>query len=221
MSNSRNLIIMGAGGHAAVVIDAAIASGWNVIGFLDDEADMSDTPRTYDLLPRAPRLGNIDDVPSVIGTQSEPVAVHAAIGDPQLRRRWLDLAAPHVAPPIIHPSAVVSPSAQLAEGAFIAPRAVVNARASLGRGVIINTTAVVEHDCTIADFAHLAPAATLGGSVIVGENTLVGINASVKPGITIGRNVTVAAAAAVVSDIPHETTVAGVPARPLPAPSTT
>ena len=96
---------------------------------------------------------------------------------------------------------------------MVAPRAVVNAGASVGRHCIINTGAIIEHDCVIGSFSHVSPAAALAGRVTVGEETQIGIGASVKNGLAICQRCTVGAGAVVVKSIDEEGVYAGVPAR--------
>ena len=96
---------------------------------------------------------------------------------------------------------------------FIGPRAVVNARANVAGGVIVNTAAVIEHDCHIGQFAHVAPGAVVAGGSHVGRSTLVGCNATVINGLRIGDYVTLAAGAVAVADIPDGVKALGVPAR--------
>ena len=49
----------------------------------------------------------------------------------------------------------------------------------------------------------------------IGNDVWIGGNVTILPGITIGNNVVVAAGAVVTKDIPDNTLVAGVPARPI------
>lgn len=53
------------------------------------------------------------------------------------------------------------------------------------------------------------------GRVVIGDNCHIGMNAVIMPGVTIGRNCIVGACAVVTHDIPDNTVVAGVPARPI------
>jgi sugar O-acyltransferase (sialic acid O-acetyltransferase NeuD family) len=211
MSRQHPLVLLGGGGHAAVVADAALAGGWSVVGFLDDDPDES-RPGPAGLT----RLGAIDDLATILARASlarPGPKGHAAVGDPDLRRRWLDALTDAVAPAIVHPSAVVSRSAELAEGTFIGPGAVVNARAKVARGAIVNSGAIVEHDCRLGPFCHVAPGATLGGGASVGGSALVGIHAAVLPGIRVGDSATVGAGAVAASDVPDGATATGIPAR--------
>ncbi len=116
---------------------------------------------------------------------------------------------------VIHPQAFVAEQVKIGDGAFIARGACINPLASIGEGTIINTSAVVEHECSIHEYAHIAPSATLAGNVTVNTAAFVGANAVIKQGINIGKNALVGAGAVVINHIPDNTTVAGVPAKPI------
>ncbi len=209
MSRARTLLLLGGGGHAAVVAESARAAGWSVAGYLDD-AEPGPGAARFELL----RLGAIDDYPSVMrGLAGTDAVAHAAVGDAGLRRRWLQLVGDAAAPAVIHPSAIVSPSAEIAEGTFIGPGRIVNARSVIERGAIVNSGAIVEHDCVLGAFSHVAPGAVLGGGSVVGPEALVGVNAAVLPGVRIGARASLGAGAVALSDVPEATTAVGVPAR--------
>lgn len=191
-----DVIIIGAGGHGKVVADVVRACGDTVLGFLDDRSDLPGV------------LGNIQTY-----REYPDAEFIIAIGDNVARERiagMLDGVKWHTA---VHPSAVVSPSAEIGEGTVVMPCAVVNAGASIGRHCIINTAAVAEHDNVIGDFCHISVGAKLGGSVTVGKSTMIGIGAAVRNNIRICGCCTVGAGAAVVSDIKEPGTYIGVPAR--------
>lgn len=221
MNGTNRLVIMGGGGHAAVVAEAARASGWTIDGYLDDAPETEPPAAVVNLR----RLGAIADLLSILNADTGKgyPAIHAAVGEADLRRRWLefalDLPGTPEAPPVFHPSAVISPSATLGRGVFIGPQAVVNPRACIGDGVIINSGAIVEHDCNIGPWSHLAPRSAIGGGVTVGESVLIGIGSTVRPEISIAERVIVGAGAAVVANVPEGVTVAGVPAAALGTPA--
>ena len=215
MTGSKRLLILGGGGHAAVVAEAATNSGWSLEGFLDDNTVNEDNK-----LNNASHLGGISDLRNVINSLAGDIRVHAAIGSAKLREKWLDLVGEMVAQPIIHPSAIVSKTATIKEGVFIGPGAVVNTGTLVERGVIINSSAVVEHDCVLNAFCHIAPGAVLGGSVKVGRGSLIGINAAVLPGITIGYEAIIGAGAVAVNNIADCVTAVGAPAQIVQLPCT-
>ncbi len=208
MTGVRTLLLLGGGGHAAVVAESARAAGWNVAGYLDDRPEDGAAAQV-----RLKRLGAIRDLQAALAALPAGAFGHAAVGDPALRRRWLEEFGGAAAPAVVDCSAAVSPSAVAAPGAFIGPRAVVNARAVIGRGAIVNSGAIVEHDCRLGEFCHIGPGAVLGGGAAVGAGALVGMNASVLPGIRIGARAVLGAGAVAAADVPPEVTAVGVPAR--------
>ncbi len=87
--------------------------------------------------------------------------------------------------PLIHPSAVVSLSAQIGEGTVVMAGAIIQANAKVGKHVIVNTGASIDHGCIIGDFAHIGPGVHLCGDVEVGEGVLMGVNSCAVPGTKI------------------------------------
>ncbi|MCZ6836177.1 MAG: acetyltransferase [Planctomycetota bacterium] len=213
MNDFESLLLLGCGGHALVVAEAAQEAGFTIHGFLDDDPE---TKANAGSLGHA-FLGSINDAAVVIETSSTPLGLHAAVGNNELREAWMKAARSAGLKDrfltIVHPRAIVSPSANLGLGSFIGPNAVINARARIGEGVIVNTSAVVEHDCVIGAYSHVAPNATLGGGAQVGDSSLIGLGAIVLPRITIGQRVVVGAGAVVVGDLPDDVVAHGVPAK--------
>ncbi len=204
----RTLIIFGGGGHAAVVAETALAAGVPVAGFLDDDPQAS-------LRGLAPRLGSLG-----AATHPELFCGHAAIigvGDPSLRARLAEHHAGLEYATLVHPSAVVSPTATIVAGAFVAPGAVVHTGAFVGAHAIVNTGAILEHDATLGAMSHLAPRACVGGGVRLGEGVLFGIGACAIPGVRVGDGAVVGAGSVVIRDVEAGEVVAGSPARTLGA----
>ncbi|MFM7051626.1 MAG: NeuD/PglB/VioB family sugar acetyltransferase [Planctomycetota bacterium] len=206
------IVILGAGGHAAVVAESAQAAGHALHAIAARERPEAIAP-----LGALPWLGDPDD-PAVAARLDALVAagvrLHAAVGDAGLRMRWFARFGAHAFATVVDRSAIVSPSAAIGAGAFIAPRATVNARATLADGAIVNTGATIEHDCALGACSHVAPAAVLCGGVRVGQGSLVGAGAVVVPGIAVGANATIGAGSVVVRDVEASSTAVGVPARP-------
>ena len=202
----RTLIVLGGGGHAAVVTEAAIASGLPVAGFLDDDPSVT-------LHHLAPRLGSLSAL-----SRRELFAGHAVIlgvGELGLREKLLRLGGDLDFAVVVHPSAVVSTTASLGAGAFIGARAVVQTGASVGAHAIVNTGAVLEHDSVLSERAHLAPGAVTGGNVRIGPGVLVGLGACVIPGVEIGGGAVVGAGSVVIRSVDPGSVMAGSPARAI------
>ncbi|MEO1583468.1 MAG: acetyltransferase [Planctomycetota bacterium] len=201
------LTLVGGGGHALVVADAAIRAGLDLQGFFDDDTEA-------DLAKGSPTCGRLGDLTSLESRELDGSPWILAIGDIATRRWLIDrlYKAEDDAAMVIHPDATISEYAVIAGGVWIGPRAVIHTRARILDHAIVNSGAIIEHDCLVSENAHVAPGTTLGGSVRIGNDTLVGLNATVLPGVSIGNGCTIGAGAVVTHDVPDQSTVIGVPA---------
>lgn len=214
---SESIVLIGGGGHALVVLEAAMESRRAVRGFLDDDEHAVAWARA-----QLGRLGPMDHAERHLAFDPDSRYV-LAVGGLELRRRLITQFAatppsggrtPVPAAAIVHPRAWVSPSAVLGLGVYVGPGAVVHAHARVADHAIINSGAIVEHECEIGENSHIAPGSVLGGNVQVGPDTLIGIGSCVLPRRVIGARACVGGGATVVHDIPGGLTVVGVPARP-------
>jgi sugar O-acyltransferase (sialic acid O-acetyltransferase NeuD family) len=209
------LLLLGAGGHARVVAETALATGrFSSIAFLDDRCSgPAQLPDQLGWPVIGPLAAALD--PQV--HQQFPAAL-VAIGNAAVRLQWLPrlAASGYELPVVIHPTAWMSPSAQLGVGSVVFAQAAIQAQAVIGSGAILNTGCSVDHDAQLGDGVHICPGARLAGEVQVGDRSWIGIGASVIQQIRIGADVTVGASAAVVRDLPDGVTAVGVPARVLP-----
>lgn len=193
------LLVVGAGGHAKVVIDAARLAGFEVVAAVGRDGDPAELMGV-----RVVRRGDPVDADAFI----------AAIGNNKTRAeayagyRELGMTAATV----VHPSAIVSPEASLGAGTFLAAGAIVNVHARIGENAILNTGCKVDHDVVIGDHAHIGPNVALCGGVRIGEGVLMGVGSSVIPMAEVGEWSVVGAGAAVVDDLAGGTVFAGVPA---------
>ena len=138
----KSLLILGAGGFGQMVKETALVLGYEKVVFLDDAAKDEDV------------IGMCCDY--VLKHEDYPEAV-AAFGNNKTRLFWTDklLEEGYEVPSIVHPSAIVSPSAVLEPGCFIMQRAVVNTHTKIERAALINSGAVVDHDSCVCAGAHI------------------------------------------------------------------
>lgn len=199
------IYVIGAGGHAKVVIDALLASGTK-----REQIEVSDNDPK---LTGSQLLGFSVQVPAVRSEMAGGL-FHIAIGAALTRNRLTDELIRLGARPltVYHPASVVASSARVGQGAFIAARAIIGPDAYIGDGVIVNHGAVVDHDVKVGQFCHVAPNATLAGAVSLGERVLIGAGANVLPGVTVADDAVVGAGAVVLANVVAGTTCVGVPA---------
>jgi sugar O-acyltransferase (sialic acid O-acetyltransferase NeuD family) len=199
-----DVVVIGAGGHAKVVISSLIAAGYNVVAAFDD-----DPSKKGKNLLGVEIVGSIDDVQTQSCLRGVVAIGHnrtrAAIVERLSFMQWVS---------VVHPRAFVDDSVEIGEGTLIFAGAMVQPDAVIGEYVIINTGATVDHDCHLGDFVHVAPGSHLGGGVQLGQGCFLGIGSSVIPYKKIGAWATVGAGGVVVNDIPKNALVIGVPAKP-------
>lgn len=116
---------------------------------------------------------------------------------------------------LIHPSAVVDPTAKLGKNLYMDALTYVGMYAELGDGITMSSKSTIEHDNKIGSGIMYGASATSCGHVQVGDLSFVGANAVISPRVKIGENVVVGAGAVVVKDLPESGTYAGNPARKL------
>lgn len=204
---SAPLYLLGAGGHAKVVLRALQARGERPVGLLDDrEARWGERLFGVPVLGPLAQLRDAGPARAVvaIGDNRGRAAVAAAFE--HLEVRW------HT---VVHPAAVVDREAVLAPGCVVMAGSVVQADARLGAHCIVNTGASVDHDCVLEAYCHLGPGAHLAGGVRLHQGVFFGAGAVATPNRRVGAWSTVGAGAVVVRDIAPETVAVGVPARPL------
>lgn len=210
----RPVILLAAGGHARVLLDALRSAGEReVLGIC-----VADRQRVGEQVGDLPVVVADEDLAAMFPPEvADLVNGLGSSGDCGPRRRLYErmqgngyrFAA------VVHPRTIVATDVRLGEGVQIMAGAVVQTGCRLGENVIINTGAVVDHDCDIGAHAHIAPGVTLSGGVRVGKGTHVGTGACVIQGVSIGAGALVGAGAVVLRDVPAGVTVAGVPAREI------
>lgn len=124
-------------------------------------------------------------------------------------------------PARIEPGAIIREKVDIGEGAIIMMGAILNIGAVVGKGSMIDMGAILGGRATVGKNCHIGAGAVLAGviepasatPVVVEDHVMIGANAVVLEGVRIGENAVVAAGAVVISDVPPNTVVAGMPAR--------
>ena len=190
----RRLLVLGAGGHARAVADLAAACARNIVGFLGARGGSA----------TAGVVGSDDDLARLFAERRFDEGI-VGVGNTALARRpelFARLRELGVATPrLVHPSAVVSPSATIGLGSVLFPHVVIGADVRVGENAVIYSGSVVEHGCRIGDHAYLAPGVILCGDVCIEAGAFVGAGAVVVPGVVIGKDAVVSAAARVTHDV--------------------
>lgn len=202
---TKDLILIGSGGHAGAVADAATSAGFNIVGFFDPTPRPAASDRKV-----MDSLDGIDiaatDFALGIGANYSREDAYASIKNSFPGARF---------PAIVHSSAWVSPLATLAEGVVVMSMASVGPGCVVEFGALLNTGSSLDHDSLLSSYASLGPGARTGGNVRIAERTVIGLNAGVLQGVSIGSDTVVGAHSFVNKDIPGATVAYGAPATPL------
>ncbi|MCR6587758.1 UDP-N-acetylbacillosamine N-acetyltransferase [Campylobacter insulaenigrae] len=194
MGTTKNIYIYGASGHGLVCADVAKSIGYEKIIFLDD----------YKGLQYSPNLEKYDMF----------IAIGANTIREQLCKKVIKDGFKLVN--LIHKSAIISENASLDdEGILIMPNVIVNAKACIKKGVILNSACVIEHECFVDEFTHISVGVKLGGAVKIGKRCFLGVNSSVIPCLNLSDDVTLGAGGVVIKNITSKGVYAGVPAKKI------
>lgn len=114
---------------------------------------------------------------------------------------------------IVHPSATLAPSCQVAPGTICGAGVIVGARASIGQDTILNRGVLIGHHTTVGDHVTVSPGANVAGKVEVGDGAYIGMGAIILDRRRVGAGSVVAAGSIVTHDVAANTQVMGAPAR--------
>ena len=175
----RPLVIIGGGGHAAVLAETARAAGFAIAGYTAPEASQRNI---------GPYLGH----DTGLGSRYAPAQIDLVIGigsiaptqqRGDLYRTFIERGYSFAT--VIHPSATIAGSAKIGRGVQVMAGCILQTNVVIADNVIINTRASIDHDSVVGAHAHIAPGAILCGGVTVGECAHVG------PGAVLIQNCSV------------------------------
>ena len=150
----KSLLIIGAGGYGQLVRELADRSGYDTIDFLDDH------------LPGS--AGTINDL-EILQDRYDGCII--AIGDAEVRERIGERIRNLVT--IVHPSAVVSRSAQIDNGCVIEANTTINAHATIGKASFVCAGAVINHDAFVGKYCQIDCNAVVASGAAVPDKTKV------------------------------------------------
>lgn len=208
MTKNKPVAIIGYSGHGLVAADIFLCAGRKVLAYCDEE-EKKHNPFSLQYLGNEKNAGTI--------TLLKRYEYFISVGDNKIREKIYKQLSKQLGKSLnaIHPSAIISPSAKLADGIFVAANATINPFAQIGIGAICNTACSIDHECVVEDFVHIAPGAILCGNVKIGEKTFIGAGAVIRQGIIIGKNVMIGAGCVVIKNIPDNVTIVGNPQKEI------
>ncbi|KJJ84943.1 Sialic acid O-acyltransferase, NeuD [Candidatus Omnitrophus magneticus] len=206
----EKIIILGAGGHAKVLVELIKEVGeYDIYGILAPK-------ETSASFCNVPILGDDTILREIYNKGIKKACIGiGSVRDNTKRIQLYERVKEYGfnVPALVHPRAIVSLSAKIMEGAQIMAGVIIQADAFIGNNTIINTGAIIEHDCKVGKHIHVCPGSVLSGACEVGDGTFVGAGSILIHGIKIGWNACVGAGSVVIRDIKEGVLVKGVPAK--------
>ena len=130
------LLIVGAGGYGCLVREIAELVGFDKVDFLDDNSSFA--------------IGKVDNLEELENSYDGTII---AIGDPKIREGIFRRLKKPMS--LIHPTAMVSKSAQIGNGCVIEAKAVISSGVEIGDSVFVCAGAVVNHNSSVSDFCQI------------------------------------------------------------------
>lgn len=198
---AKPLYVLGAGGHAAVLVDILKGNSEKIDGIFSPSPDKSRKVLAD--------IKNLKDEEILFDENKAEILLINGIGSLpgnmlrlMIYKKFVERG--YEFKQVISKHAIISPHAVLGHGVQVMPGAIIQAGAIIGDNTIINTNAIIEHDCIIGNHNHIAPSATLSGEVNTGDCVHIGTGAAIIQGITIGNNTVIAAGAIITMNITNK-----------------
>jgi sugar O-acyltransferase (sialic acid O-acetyltransferase NeuD family) len=182
---------------------------WNPVGFFDDNIPAGQSVHSL------PVLGGLEE----LNQYSEDLWLVLAFGDPQTRSSLAGkIQNEHISyATLVHPGVQLEAFQRIAigEGCILAAGNILTTDIRIGDHVLLNLGCTLGHNVSIGSFCSIMPGCHISGGVEVEDSTYLGSGAVLINGIRVGREAVVGAGAVVLNHVEKQTTVGGVPARPL------
>ncbi|MCM2356544.1 MAG: hypothetical protein NDI77_00170 [Geobacteraceae bacterium] len=112
---------------------------------------------------------------------------------------------------IVHPCAIVSPTARVGAGCIVATDVVISPGARIGSFVTILGSTAIGADAVVGEGATISGFSSVGEGAVIGEGAFLGSHAIIAPGSTVGPGARIGARTVVSGDIPAGSTFFGIP----------
>jgi sugar O-acyltransferase (sialic acid O-acetyltransferase NeuD family) len=195
----QNIVVIGASGHASVIIDIIERQNiYTILGLIDSYKPIETEIFNYKV------LGKEDCIPDLVKNRNVIGGVIAIGNNYDRLQMYLKIEALSVKFKYIkavHPNAIIGKNVTIHKGSAVMPGVIANANAVIGAFSILNTASTLGHDCNMEAFSSLAPGVNIAGNVSIKKGASIGIGSCVIGGVTIGKHSHIGAGSTVVKDI--------------------
>ncbi|MDA8926831.1 NeuD/PglB/VioB family sugar acetyltransferase [Gammaproteobacteria bacterium] len=204
MQKNKDIILIGAGGHAISCIDVIEKEGkFKIVGIIGTKDEVGKNILGYEV------IGTDKDLTKLVKGCKNACITIGQIKDATLRLTLFNnlLKIGFSLPSIKSPCSYISKHANLGMGTIVMHGVIINAGAIIGDNCIINSRALIEHGVEIGRNCHISTNSIINGNVKIKDNCFIGSCAVIRESIKIGSNVFIAMHSSIFKDISDTETV--------------
>lgn len=189
----KDIVIFGAGGFGREIaclirLINEREPQWNIIGFLDDNPELTGTANEYGTV-----LGGTD----WLNAREKPIAVAIAVGNPQA----VESIANRISNPIVEYPNLYAPtvtfldkeSLKIGKGNIFCTNCFVSCNVTVGDFNLFNGYIPIGHDTEIGNHNVIMPSCNISGGVKIGNTNILGVQSVVLQYVKIGNNTRIGA----------------------------
>lgn len=206
----KDIYIVGAGTYGEAMCELADILGYTVKGFYDE-----DTQKNAEFIMGIEVIGKFSELADQDIKDKQFIV---AIGDNSIRYNIMTAInqSEGTTPTLIHPTAVISPSAEIGKGVYIQANAYIWTKVKIDNFCIISPNVVVAHHSTIGKACLISTLSGVGASIKIEDKVFVGMGSTIVTGISwIGENTIIGAGTVVLENADKNSIYVGIPAKKI------
>ncbi|MBU8906555.1 acetyltransferase [Desertibacillus haloalkaliphilus] len=208
--DNREIYIVGAGTYGETMLELAEILGYKVKAFYDE-----DDNKQNEFIMGIEVIGKFSDL---LNEDIKDKQFIVAIGNNKVRNnimRKINKLGGRT-PTLIHPTAVISPSAEIGQGVYIQANAYIWTKVKVNDFCIISPGVVIAHHSIIGKACLISTLTGVGASIKIEDNVFTGMGSTIVTGLSIiGQNSVIGAGAVVLKDVEKNCVYVGVPAKKI------
>ncbi len=209
MSPHKPTIMLGAGGHALVLLDLMQQMEIELIAVVSPSVPQIDELKQYQW------INGDENVTDFKNTEFYLINGIGSTGKIDARASVFNYHSEHEYNfiSLSHPTASISKlNVKLGKGFLALANSLIGPSVSIGYNVLINSGVIIEHETTIGDHSHVASGSVICGNCVLGKRVHIGAGSTINQNINIGDGAVIASGSVVIHDVEPYTLVAGIPA---------
>lgn len=207
---SKDIYIVGAGTYGEVMCELAEILGYSVKGFYDEDGKKHGLTIMEHTV-----LGKFSDLDEEEIIKNNYIV---AIGNNEVRYKIMTriINSGGNTPTLIHPTATISPSAEIGKGVYIQANTYIWTKVRIEDFCIISPNVVIAHHSNVGKACLVSTLTSVGASINIEDKVFIGMGCTIVTGMhTVGENSIIGAGAVVLKNIDKNSVYAGVPAKKI------